>query len=142
ELVAGTNAQSLVVYDIESRRVLHHVTGHEEDVNAVCFADVLSPHVLYSGSDDCTIKVWDRRSMADGRPAGAFVGHIEGLTYVDSKGDGRYVLSNGKDQTMKLWDLRMAMTTDRFAELNPARHTRRWGFDYRRSEFPDDDWYP
>ena len=65
-----------------------------------------SPHILYSGSDDTTLKVWDRRSMASGREAGVFAGHMEGLTYIDSKGDGRYVLSNGKDQTMKLWDIR------------------------------------
>jgi hypothetical protein len=27
--------------------------------------------------------------MGDSRAAGAFVGHIEGLTFIDSKGDGR-----------------------------------------------------
>ncbi len=47
--------------------------------------------------------------MGDSREAGVFMGHTEGLTYVDSKGDGRYVLSNAKDQTMKLWDLRKMM---------------------------------
>lgn len=47
--------------------------------------------------------------MADGREVGVFTGHAEGLTYVDSKGDGRYVLSNSKDQTMKLWDIRLVI---------------------------------
>lgn len=89
ELVAGTTGGSIVVYDIESRRTLHRILGHEEDVNAVCFADKSSPHILYSGSDDATIKVWDTRSMGDNREVGAFIGHIEGLTYLDSKGDGR-----------------------------------------------------
>ncbi|EGY20963.1 LEC14B protein [Verticillium dahliae VdLs.17] len=142
ELVAGTNKCSIIVYDIESRTVLHDVQGHEDDVNAVCFADKSSPHILYSGSDDTTIKVWDRRSMGDGRPAGAFIGHTEGLTYIDSKGDGRYILSNGKDQTMKLWDLRNVMSTDRFSELNPTQHTAGRGFDYRMGVYNDDDWEP
>ncbi|EFQ29533.1 WD domain-containing protein [Colletotrichum graminicola] len=142
ELVAGTNTQSIVVYDIESRTVLHNVVGHEDDVNAVCFADKSSPHILYSGSDDATIKVWDRRSMGDGRPAGAFVGHVEGLTYIDSKGDGRYILSNGKDQTMKLWDLRMVMSTAEFDEANPTRLTAHSNFDYRWGTFRDVDWFP
>ncbi|TPX13962.1 uncharacterized protein E0L32_005662 [Thyridium curvatum] len=141
ELVAGTNAATVVIYDIESRRVLHTVSGHEDDVNAVCFADKMSPHILYSGSDDATIKVWDRRSMGDGREAGAFVGHCEGLTYIDSKGDGRYILSNGKDQTMKLWDLRMAMSTEQFAEKNPMQFTRHSNFDYRFHRYFDDDWF-
>ncbi|KAL6698487.1 WD40-repeat-containing domain protein [Trichoderma pleuroticola] len=140
ELVAGTSAHSLVVYDIESRRVLHHITGHQDDVNAVCFADKASPHIIYSGSDDTTIKVWDRRSMGDNREAGAFVGHTEGLTYIDSKGDGRYILSNGKEQSMKLWDLRMAMSTDRFREVTRDNDTRLDRFDYRQDEYDEDDW--
>lgn len=143
ELVAGTNNNSIIVYDIESRRVLHQVRGHTDDVNAVSFADKLSPHILYSGSDDSLIKVWDRRSMGDGREAGAFVGHIEGLTYLDSKGDGRYILSNGKDQSMKLWDLKMMYSTARFAELEPHQHTASSGmFDYRWGPYDDRDWFP
>lgn len=142
ELIAGNNASSIIVYDIESRQVLHNIEGHEDDVNAVCFADPKDPHVLYSGSDDQVIKVWDRRSMGDGREAGAFVGHCEGLTYLDSKGDGRYLLSNGKDQSMKLWDLRMAMSTDRYEQLHPRQHTMHTDYDYRMDDYNPDDWFP
>ncbi|KAI1328631.1 WD40-repeat-containing domain protein [Xylariaceae sp. FL0255] len=142
ELVAGTNVSSIVVYDIESRRVLHHIEGHEDDVNAVCFADKSSPHILYSGSDDKTIKVWDRRSMGDKREAGAFVGHIEGLTYIDSKDDGRYLLSNGKDQSMKLWDLKMMYTSAEFRERNSRQHLPLSDFDYRWNKYSDDAWFP
>jgi len=138
ELVAGTSANSIVVYDIESRRSVLEIRGHEDDVNAVCFGDVSSPHILYSGSDDTTLKVWDRRSMGDSREAGAFVGHTEGLTYIDSKGDGRYILSNGKDQSMKLWDLRMVMTTARFSEIDTRLYTT--GFDYRWGAYDEDDY--
>lgn len=140
ELVAGTSANSIVVYDIESRRSVLEIEGHEEDVNAVCFGDSSSPHIIYSGSDDTTLKVWDRRSMGDSREAGAFLGHIEGLTYIDSKGDGRYILSNGKDQSMKLWDLRMVMSTARLATIDPRRYTN--NFDYRWGTYDDDDWVP
>jgi DDB1- and CUL4-associated factor 11 len=89
EIVAGTSDDSVCVYDIERRQPILRIPGHENDVNAVCFGDKSSPHILYSGSDDTTIKVWDRRSLADGRAAGTFFGHTEGVTYVDSKGDGR-----------------------------------------------------
>lgn len=143
KLVAGTGADSIVVYDIESRTVLNNIAGHENDVNAVCFADKGSPHILYSGSDDCTIKVWDTRSMGDGREGAAFVGHVEGITYIDSKGDGRYILSNGKDQSMKLWDLRMAMSTNRFEEVDASRCTRQrnYEYDYRWEDYDDYQWF-
>ncbi|CAG8973298.1 hypothetical protein HYALB_00000060 [Hymenoscyphus albidus] len=139
QLVAGATAGSIVVYDIESRRTLHRIFGHDGDVNAVCFADSSSPHILYSGSDDTTLKVWDTRSMGDSRAAGAFVGHIEGLTYIDSKMDGRYILSNGKDQSMKLWDLRMVMSDSDFNDLPPVRQDSR--FDYRWGPYDEDSWY-
>ena len=130
----------MYVYDIESRQSILKIPGHTEDVNAVCFGDTSSPHILYSGSDDTLIKVWDRRSMGDSREAGVFMGHTEGLTYVDSKGDGRYVLSNGKDQTMKLWDLRKMMPTEKASRLDPAKFTT--GFDYRFMRFAENDYRP
>lgn len=135
EVVAGTSDQSVYVYDIEAKKSILRIHGHSDDVNAVCFGDNSSPHILYSGSDDTLIKVWDRRSMGDSREAGVFMGHTEGLTYVDSKGDGRYVLSNGKDQTMKLWDLRKMMSTEKASKHDPARYST--GFDYRFMAFLD-----
>ena len=68
------------------------------------------------------------------------MGHTEGLTYVDSKGDGRYVLSNGKDQTMKLWDLRKMMSTTEASKLTPSRYTT--SFDYRFMNYSDSDYTP
>ncbi|KAL4912389.1 WD40-repeat-containing domain protein [Aspergillus aurantiobrunneus] len=140
EIVAGTGDRSVIVYDLETRQSVLRIRNHEDDVNAVCFGDKSSPHILYSGSDDSTVRVWDRRSMGDRREAGVFVGHTEGLTYVDSKGDGRYVLSNSKDQTMKLWDLRKMMSTAKFDTLEPTSYGT--GFDYRFDPFPSDFYYP
>ncbi len=123
EIVAGTSDHCVYVYDIEAQRSILRIPGHGDDVNAVCFGDKMSPHILYSGSDDTTLKVWDRRSLASMRPAGLFLGHTEGLTYIDSKGDGRYVISNGKDQTCKLWDLRKMINTEDAARINPQVST-------------------
>ena len=140
EIVAGTSDHSVVVYDLERRQSTVRLSNHEDDVNAVCFGDKLSPHILYSGSDDQTLRVWDRRSMADGRPAGIFVGHTEGLTYVDSKGDGRYVLSNGKEQMMKLWDLRKMISPNEFSGIDMHSYTT--NFDYRFSAYDKEDYVP
>lgn len=49
---------SSLVYDIESRTVLHSVAAHEDDVNSVCFSEPTSSQVVFSGSDDGTVKVW------------------------------------------------------------------------------------
>ncbi len=110
-------------------------------MNAVCFAEGSSPHILYSGSDDTLIKVWDRRSMRHNREVGVFAGHTEGLTYVDSKGDGRYLLSNGKDQTMKLWDTRKMSSSEEAAGWESSFEGRS-GFDYRLMRYPEKYYHP
>lgn len=140
EIVAGTGDNSVYVYDIERQQTVLRINGHTDDVNAVCFGDQNSPHILYSGSDDTTLKVWDRRSMRDGREAGVFLGHTEGLTYVDSKGDGRYVLSNAKDQTAKLWDLRKMMSKEKADGIDINRYTT--GFEYRSNNYPENAYVP
>jgi WD40 repeat protein len=45
----------------------------------------------------------------EGKPVGVFIGHLGGITFLDSKEDGRYFLSNSKDQSIKLWDVRKLM---------------------------------
>lgn len=53
------------------------------------------------------IQVWDRRCFGTReQAAGILIGHLEGITYIDTRGDGRYLISNGKDQAIKLWDIR------------------------------------
>ena len=39
-------------------------------------------------------------------PVGVFAGHADGIASLATRGDDRYVLSNSKDQTIKLWDVR------------------------------------
>jgi DDB1- and CUL4-associated factor 11 len=72
----------------------------------------------------------DRRSLGEGqKPSGVLLGHTEGITYVSAKGDGRYVISNGKDQALRLWDLRKMHSSAEFDVA--AQNDYRSGFDYR-----------
>lgn len=58
------------------------------------------------------------------------IGHTEGITYVSAKGDGRYIVSNGKDQAMRLWDLRKMRSSAEF-EAVEDRNYGLSNFDYR-----------
>ncbi|KAG0147111.1 hypothetical protein CROQUDRAFT_656401 [Cronartium quercuum f. sp. fusiforme G11] len=134
ELIAGGSNGRILAYDVERKVSLLNVTGHTDDTNAVCFADKFDPNILVSGSDDTYIKVWDRRSLQDAKPAGVLIGHTEGLTYVSAKGDGRYIVSNGKDQGAKLWDLRRMVSDDTFGEIEPLDVSIP-GWDYRHGVY-------
>lgn len=135
-MVAGANDGQIFVFDIETNRTILRVNAHRDDVNAVAFADSSSSNLLLSGSDDSFVKVWDRRSMSGERASGTLVGHTQGVTYVAPKGDGRYCLSNGKDQGMKLWDLRMMMNGESFDKFKLDQVDYGIpGWDYRRVYF-------
>ncbi|XP_042463961.1 LEC14B homolog [Zingiber officinale] len=132
ELVAGSSTNSIYVYDLEANKLSWRLRAHSDDVNTVSFAD-RTGQILFSGSDDNLCKVWDRRCFAaTEKPAGVLEGHLEGITFIDSRGDGHYLISNGKDQTTKLWDIRKMSSTTKLS-------TRKTGFDYRWMEYPEQD---
>lgn len=87
-------------------------------------------HLISTHPDNPSVQLWDRRTLgaATGQPVGALVGHCDGLTHVSSRKDGRYVISNSKDQTIKLWDLRKPYRAD--GPIPPPPTRQQW--DYRR----------
>lgn len=104
-------------------------------MNGVAFADSASSNVLISGSDDTFVKVWDRRSLSGGKPAGVLPGHTEGITYVSPKGDGRYCISNGKDQSLRLWDLRTMKSSEDLETTSTRRDYGLRHWDYRNMHY-------
>ncbi|XP_065064289.1 DDB1- and CUL4-associated factor 11-like [Rhopilema esculentum] len=135
QILAGGSDQCLYVYDRGGDKRTLRVSGHEDDVNAVSFANETSD-ILFSGSDDGLCMVWDRRELKerDPKPVGIFAGHTDGVTYIDTKGDGRYLLSNSKDQTIKLWDMRKFSSKDSVRECKRIVSGANW--DYRWESAP------
>lgn len=80
--------------------------------------------------------MWDRRTLSDGRPkpVGVLAGHMDGITFIDSRGDGRYLISNSKDQSIKLWDVRVFSNDAAANNTLKAVHEQTW--DYRWQEVP------
>lgn len=68
------------------------------------------------------MQVWDRRALRGNRPAGVLIGHTEGITHLHPKNDGRYLLSNCKDQTARLWDIRKVPLSPAHAPCAPRKH--------------------
>eukprot|EP01120_Amphizonella_sp_Union-15-10_P011601 TRINITY_DN4965_c0_g1_i4.p1 TRINITY_DN4965_c0_g1~~TRINITY_DN4965_c0_g1_i4.p1 ORF type:complete len:336 (-),score=65.39 TRINITY_DN4965_c0_g1_i4:11-1018(-) len=127
-ILGGSSDRHLYLYDIVQKRRTHKVSGHANDINAVRYADKGS-QIFFSGSDDALIKIWDARTLdsRSGKCEGVLTGHREGVTFIDSKGDGIHLISNGKDQTIKLWDIRK-MKEPSAAQTRPTYQS---SFDYR-----------
>lgn len=125
------------------------------DINSVGYTDEIC-NIMYTGSDDGVIKVifiylffhignfnfgslkkkqiWDRRCLSETRPeyVGHLIGHRDGITHIDSKNDGLHLISNSKDQSIKLWDIRI------FSKgKTPTRYRRMVSdWDYRFDDVP------
>lgn len=135
EILCGGNDGFLYVYDRECQQRVLRIEGHEDDVNSVSFADNTS-QILYSAGDDGLCKVWDRRMLSENDPhsVGILAGHMDGITYIDPRGDGRHLLTNSKDQTIKLWDVRAF--SDHNGEMNTKKAVANQNWDYRWQRVP------
>ncbi|KAK3576381.1 hypothetical protein CHS0354_018929 [Potamilus streckersoni] len=135
DILGGANDGCLYVFDRESNQRSLKIEAHDDDVNTVAFAGD-SSNILFSGGDDGLCKVWDRRTLQESHPVpvGMFAGHSDGITYIDSKGDARYLISNSKDQTIKLWDIRCFSTSEGIEATKKTVAKQRW--DYRWQQVP------
>eukprot|EP00094_Tigriopus_californicus_P011468 TCALIF_11073-PA protein Name:"Similar to DCAF11 DDB1- and CUL4-associated factor 11 (Pongo abelii)" AED:0.19 eAED:0.19 QI:0/0/0/0.66/1/1/6/0/587 len=133
DILGGSNEGFLYLYDREAQRQSLKINGHDEDVNAVAFADSTT-HILASGGDDGMCKIWDRRSLRESqpKPVGVLAGHVDGITYIDAKGDGRHIITNSKDQTIKLWDLRQFSPQSAVVDTQRAVKNQSWDYRWQR----------
>jgi len=133
EILGGANDGHVYLYDRASNKQTLRVSTHDDDVNAVCFVDETT-HVLASGGDDGLVKVWDRRALREDDPkaVGVLAGHIDGLTYIDPRGDGRHLITNSKDQSIKLWDIRMFADRSTISQSKRAVSSQRWDYRWQR----------
>ncbi|KAL6993781.1 hypothetical protein U1Q18_011896 [Sarracenia purpurea var. burkii] len=76
---------------------------HLDSGEFAALVDLCRNIILFGGEGLMIISV----IKAKENPVGILMGHVEGITFLDSRGDGSYFISNGKDQTIKLWDIRL-----------------------------------
>ncbi|CAI2383994.1 unnamed protein product [Moneuplotes crassus] len=124
------------ICDLEENKVITNVAnGHWEEVNSVMTKPFgLSENTIVTGGDDALVNIYDKRTIGSkegNKACGKFFGHNAGITSVDITESGNYIASNGKDQLIKLWDIRKALPQDIYTKTK-----RKYiDFDYRNTSF-------
>ena len=135
EILCGANDGYIYLYDRGANQRSLQIEGHDDDVNAVSFVDSAT-HILASGGDDGLCKIWDRRALRESNPVpvGVLAGHLDGITYIDPRGDGRHLITNSKDQSIKLWDIRKFSSQNAIESSREILRHQNW--DYRWQTIP------
>ena len=77
------------------------ITGHTRTVRTLAYSTQLP--IIASGSDDNTVKIWDR---VTGEHKITLNGHTDGVTTVAFSHDGNTLASGSHDGTVLFWEIR------------------------------------
>ncbi|CAN3375178.1 hypothetical protein DIURU_001120 [Diutina rugosa] len=108
-LVTGSKDEHIRIYDLQKRKELGDLMGHQGTVTALKFSmegtedDVeKSGKWLLSGSEDGKILIWRTK---DWELFGTLKGHTDRVTDVAIHPSGRVAISVSADHTIRLWNL-------------------------------------
>jgi diphthamide biosynthesis protein 7 len=92
----------ILIWDNLSLDLVDEWKGHGFEAWIACF-DPQQSHIVYSGADDCTLKIWDLRSMV----ASTNKIHEAGVTTISRHPFETHLISTGSyDEHVRLWDVR------------------------------------
>ena len=122
-LVTGSNDEHIKIYDLQKRKELGTLLGHQGSITSLRFSheghtdgeEVLgsgaSGKWLLSGSDDGKIIIWRTK---DWEIFGTLKGHKGRINDISIHPSGRIAVSVGEDKSVRLWNL---MTAKKAANL-------------------------
>lgn len=96
-LLAGSDDNTAIGWDLKGNKKFT-LLGHTNDVTAGFFAD---HNTIITTSLDGSVKHWTLSESI----YHSLIGHQGAVTYIDVDSTGKYLVSSGMDQTMRLWDL-------------------------------------
>lgn len=140
-LIGGCTDSNIAICDRETRHVnaIRTQSSFAVDINAVSYVSDQDPNLIVSGCNNGIVKLWDLRCSTGydyhrtAKASSVFLGHFDGVTYIDPRNDGHYVLTNAKDQSIKIWDLRQPTPTSKVKKHINAPLIE---WDYRFSQVP------
>ena len=133
---AVTSAGRVDVWDLETRKTIHTLRGHEGFVYAVAFSP--DGRHLVSGGLDSTVRLWDRATGAEVRRYPGHQGFVRGVAFSP---DGRRIASvrRGQERQTLVGQLRPGTRhPPRPSSLRPLRRIQsRWTSDRLRERGSD-----
>lgn len=105
-LAAGSEDAVIRLWDLETRKLLFRLHGHEQDIYSVEFFN--GGECLASGSGDKTVRLWDLKSQTclqtlhAGTPDSS---KDSGITSLSISPNGRFLAAGSLDRLIRIWEL-------------------------------------
>lgn len=99
DMIAVGGRRQIWVWSLETRKLVHTITGHDDDVTSLAFSS--DSRLLASGSKDATVLLWD---LLDGERLGEPMRHGGQVTSVAFQPGRHRLASNGLDRAVRIWD--------------------------------------
>jgi len=99
--IVGSN-HSILVYDLKNFNLINSFSGHDTFIYDIAFNPDKEKYILYSGSEDGTVKIWD---IVLNKNVGSLDGHSNGVRHVKLTNDGRSLISITTDNNVYVWKL-------------------------------------
>ncbi|KAL3497681.1 hypothetical protein ACH5RR_040413 [Cinchona calisaya] len=94
--------RKVLVWDVDGGFCTHYFKGHKGVVTCIMFHPNPNRLLLFSGSDDTTIRIWDLTSK---KCVATLEKHQSAITSLAISEDGETLLSAGRDKVVNLWNL-------------------------------------
>jgi WD40 repeat protein len=113
-LVSGGFDETIQIWNLKTRKLIHTLPGHKDGVNAVAITPngkiLITAGGANQSSTDKTIRVWNlengKLKKSQPKLLFTFKGHISGITALTISPDGETLASSSYDKTIKLWHLK------------------------------------
>ncbi|XP_072034710.1 WD repeat-containing protein 37-like isoform X2 [Amphiura filiformis] len=106
QIVTASWDRTANLYDVETRAIVHTLTGHDQELNHLCTHP--TQKLVVTSSSDTTFRLWDFRDPSI-HSVNVFQGHTDSVTSA-MFASGDKVVSGSDDRSVKVWDLKNMRT--------------------------------
>ncbi|OMO51098.1 hypothetical protein COLO4_37813 [Corchorus olitorius] len=105
-LLATSGAdRKVLVWDVDGGFCTHYFKGHKGVVTSIMFHPDVNKNLLFSGSDDATVRIWDLTKECVKKCVATLEKHFSAVSSMAISEDGWTLLTAGRDKVVILWDL-------------------------------------